>query len=645
MPYYEVLVASKSYRGEALTYDSAEKLEPLSVVSVPLRASTVTGFISRAVGKPKFAAKDVKTVLSSSLLPAHCLELARWMADYYACSLGEALRQFAPTRPISRLGAVVPELSSASDLKLDLDAPLTVDQSKAITKISAAAGTTYLLHGDTATGKTRVYMELARETLQNGRSVILLTPEISLTTQLEKAATELDKPVFVFHSQLSAATRKKIWLKVLESSEPVVVIGARSALFAPVRNIGLIVLDEAHEPAYKQDQAPRYLTSRVASQLGKLSNSKVVLGTATPSVSDYFIGSQYDAIVTMKEPAIARKTKPTKAQIIDLKDRTKFSRSPYLSNLLIDEINEALSAKKQAMVYLNRRGSARLILCKNCGWQLLCPNCDLPLVYHGDEHSARCHTCGHKASPPTQCPSCKNPEVIYRSVGTKALAEELGRLFPQAKIKRFDSDNAAGERLNEQYENLRAGRVDIMVGTQLLAKGLDLPGLGVVGVISADSSLALPDFSSEERSFQLLYQVIGRVDRGHGTGKVIIQTYHPDSPAVKAAAGKDYQLFYKHSLAERQAFKFPPFAHLLKVTSKRVTDSGAEKAALRLKKQVREMKLSVEVIGPGPAFRARRGAHHYWQLVVKSKDRWQLVEIARAAPADYRVDLDPVNLL
>jgi len=643
--YYEVLIASKSFRGEALTYSSENDLPPLSVVSIPLRNKSATGFVEKAVKKPGFAAKAIKNRLSERSLPVHCIELARWIADYYTCSLGEALRQFAPAQPITSGEYQSDEPVRPADLKLDLSLPLSKDQKAAIELIKKGKQTTTLLHGDTATGKTRVYLELAKDNLKNGRSIIILTPEIALTAQLEKVARTLSQPVYVLHSHLSAAARKKIWLAILETNEPVIVIGARSALFVPLRDVGLIVVDEAHEPAYKQDQSPRYHTSRVASRLGELSGARVVLGTATPSVADYYLADVRRAVVHMSQPAIGRMKGAATSQVTDQKDRSAFSRSKYLSNLLIDEINTTLSAKKQIMIYLNRRGSARLMMCQKCGWQALCPHCDLPLVYHGDEHQARCHTCGRRETPPTACPTCANPDIVYKGIGTKALHDELKRLFGQSKIARFDSDSLRGERLNEQYAKLYSGSVDIIVGTQVLAKGLDLPKLGLVGVISADTAMALPDFSSEERSFQLLYQVAGRVGRGHGPGKVIVQTYQPESPVISAALSRDYRSFYQYSLVQRKQFRFPPFAYLLKLSVKRATSAGASTAANRLKDQIINQKLPVEVIGPTPAFYGRRGRYHYWQLVAKSKDRKNLVEIARSVPADWRIDLDPINLL
>jgi primosomal protein N' (replication factor Y) len=267
------------------------------------------------------------------------------------------------------------------------------------------------------------------------------------------------------------------------------------------------------------------------------------------------------------------------------------------------------------------------------------------LVYHADEHLARCHICGYQHVPPPACPNCGNPDVVYKNIGTKALAEQVDKLFPDRVVKRFDSDNLAGEQLNEVYGDLLAGKVDILVGTQLLAKGLDLPRLGLVGIISAESSLTLPDYTAEERTFQLLYQVIGRVGRGHAKGQVVVQTYEPGSVVIQSAIGRDYKRFYEHSLAERQAFRFPPFSYLMKLTIRRATVAGANTASERLRDQLQAAGLPVEVIGPTPSFYARRGRNFYYQLVVKSKDRDHLLALTKIVPSDWQIDLDPADLL
>ncbi|MBX4188777.1 primosomal protein N' [Candidatus Saccharibacteria bacterium] len=650
MRYYEVLLADMKYKsGAPLTYSSEDALEVLSVVSVPLRARTATGFVLSEVDKPSFAAKPIKSLVSERPLPYHCLQLAQWMETYYALNLSEALRQFAPTKPairsIKQASVPAPGIDQPV-MQLQMHAPLTADQKRALTEIKASPSTTVLLHGETGSGKTRVYLELARGTLAAGKSVVLLTPEISLTTQLAAAAQAFlqVKPIVV-HSQLSAAVRKQLWLKSLQAAEPQIIIGPRSALFLPLPSIGLIVVDEAHEPAYKQEQSPRYSALRVASQLGALTGAKVIYGTATPNIADYYLADERSAVVRMTEMALGSGQGDVKIDIVDLKDRQNFGSNSYLSKQMIEAINQTLIAKKQVIVYLNRRGSARVILCDNCGWRDLCPNCDVSLVYHADEHLARCHICGYQHQPPVQCPVCNNTDIIYKTIGTKSLADQVEKLFPDRSVRRFDSDNKADETLNEVYRDLLAGKVDILVGTQLLAKGLDLPKLGLVAIVSAESSLTLPDFTAEERTFQLLYQVIGRVGRGHAKGEVVVQTYEPGSVVIQSAVNRNYKMFYENTLAERQAFRFPPFSYLMKAVVRRATIAGVQNAADKLKDELIAQGLPVEIIGPTPAFYARRGKYFYYQLVAKSKNRDHLLALAKVIPADWQIDLDPADLL
>jgi primosomal protein N' (replication factor Y) len=650
MRYYEVLLADTKYKsGAPLTYSSDGALEVLSVVSVPLRARTATGFVLAETGKPGFGVKSIKSLVSAKPLPYHCLQLAQWMENYYAVNLSEALRQFAPTKPAVR--AIKAPADQTVDLvqptiQLQMHAPLTADQKRALKEIKANPSTTVLLHGETGSGKTRVYLELAKETLAGGKSVILLTPEISLTTQLAVAAQAfLQVAPIIMHSQLSIAQRKRLWQKALEADQPQVIIGPRSALFTPVASVGLIILDEAHEPAYKQEQSPRYSALRLASQLGALTGAKVIYGTATPNVADYYLADERAAVVRMTQMALGDTDGDVKIEVVDLKDRRNFGRDPYLSKQMIEAINATLTAKKQVIVYLNRRGSARVILCDNCGWRDLCPNCDVSLVYHADDHQAKCHICGYAHQPPVQCPNCGNPDIIYKTIGTKALAAQVEKLFPDRSIRRFDSDNKADETLNEIYQELLSGKVDILVGTQLLAKGLDLPKLGLVGIVSAESSSTLPDFTAEERTFQLLYQVIGRVGRGHSKGEVVVQTYEPDSVVIQSAVSRDYRRFYDYALKERQQFRFPPFSYLMKLTVRRATLNGVENASDKLRGELTARGLPVEVIGPTPSFYARRGKYFYYQLVLKSKDRDHLLALAKLVPADWQIDLDPADLL
>lgn len=646
-------MADTKYKsGLPLTYSSSDSLEVLNVVSVPLKGRTATGFVFGEVKKPPFPAKPIKSLATSKPLPYHCLQLAQWMEAYYAVSLSETLRQFAPTKPALRgIRAEGSHTISQPELltQLQLQAPLTADQRRAISEIKANPSTTILLHGETGTGKTRVYLELAKQSLQAGKSVILLTPEISLTTQLAAAAQSfLNIQPVIMHSQLSAAKRKQLWLKAIDSPQPQVIVGPRSALFSPLPSIGLVVVDEAHEPAYKQEQTPRYNTLRVASQLGVLTDAKVIYGTATPNVADYYLAQNRQAVVRMTQRAIGKQeanVKDVKIEVVDMKDRKNFASDPYISKQMIEAINDTLKTKKQVIVYLNRRGSARVILCDNCGWRDLCPNCDVSLVYHADDHQAKCHICGYQHAPPKQCPDCANTDIIFRTIGTKALAQHMQKLFPHRAVRRFDSDNKADETLNEVYGDLISGKAEIIVGTQLLAKGLDLPRLGLVCIVSAESSLNMPDFTAEERTFQLLYQVIGRVGRGHVKGEVVVQTYQPDSTVIRSAVQRDYQRFYAHTLVERQTFRFPPFSYLMKLMVRRATLKGAQDASDRLKSMLTAQGRPVEVIGPTPAFYARRGKYFYYQIVVKSKDRAHLLKLAEIILPDWQIDLDPADLL
>jgi primosomal protein N' (replication factor Y) len=644
MQYYEVHIADSRYRGnESLTYSFEGDLPINSVVSVPLRSVLSTGFIAAKVDCPKFAVKPIKAALSSAPLPDHCLKLAVWLQGYYARSFGEALRLFAPS--VASVRSIKKPLDHPVQENLSLDAELTKQQIQAIKDVNNSATQTVLLHGDTGSGKTRVYLELAKPILEAGKSVVILTPEIALTTQLEHMIkSKLANKIYLLHSELTQSERKKTWFAILESKEPIIVLGPRSALFAPVPSLGLIIVDEAHEPAYKQEQSPRFHAIRVASALGNIAKAKVVLGSATPSVNDYYLASQKKAIVEMKLQARSNQLAQLSTEVIDLRNKKAFSKNRYVSDKLITAINEALRNKRQSLIYYNRRGSARLILCDNCGWQYLCPNCDVPVIYHADQEIVRCHICGFSDDTPKACPVCNNPDVIYTSIGTKALYEIVKKLFPAARVARFDSDNVLGERLNESYDKVHKGDIDILVGTQLLAKGLDLPLLDVVGVVSAETSLTLPDYTAEERTFQLLYQAMGRVGR-HGPGKVLIQSYEPESPIILASANRDYQAFYKRVISERKQFKFPPYSYLMKFTCKRATLASAQKASEEFKANLARKGLPIEIIGPTPSFYARRGNSYYYQIVLKSKDRDVLVELAKKTPSGWTFDLDPVNLI
>jgi primosomal protein N' (replication factor Y) len=512
-------------------------------------------------------------------------------------------------------------------------------------------------------------MELAVDCLAAGRSAIILTPEISLTSQLSASFRAVfGDRVLVLHSQLTPAQHRRAWLQALRNNDTtsdgkekklvtskqelgrsVVVIGARSALFTPLANVGLIVIDEAHETSYKQEQAPYYHSLRVAAKLAELHRAKLLIGSATPSVNDYFMAEQrHKPILRMRQLAKPGQGQDTSYSIVDIKDRSQFVRSQYLSTTLLQALQAAGNRGEQSLVYLNRRGTARLVLCEVCSWQALCPHCDLPLVYHADTSRFQCHTCGHHQPITTTCPSCGNPSLSFKSFGTKALLSELERLLPEARIQRFDTDNPASERFERHYQSIHDGEVDILVGTQLLAKGIDLPKLTTLGIVMADSSLSLPDFSAQERTFQLLTQVLGRIGRGHSAGaaQAVIQTYRPESPLLRAAISDDWESFYKAELAERRNYRFPPFYHLLKLSCRRASAKSAEAAAKKLKLMLSEKLPNLIIDGPAPSFHERIQGKYQYQLVVKSTKRSQLLSVIDLLPSSgWSYDIDPINLL
>lgn len=645
MYYYGVLVRSNRYHGkEALTYASPERLGRGRIVRVELQKQIVPAVVAGPAGKPRFQTKRIAETLDLPPLPAHLLKLADWLPSYYPAPLGLIAQQLLPADFPAKLPPAGPARKLPEPSLADLP-PLTAGQKAALAAMEERDS--YLLHGVTGSGKTRLYIELAARAVAGGRSAIVLTPEISLTGQLAGRFREVfGDRVIVMHSKQTPAGRRAAWLEALRSKGPVIVIGPRSALFSPVKDPGLIVLDEAHEAAYKQEQAPQYQTGRVAAYMAQLARATLVLGTATPSVSDYYLAEQKDKpVIRLDRLARGQGHGAPVITLVDRKDHSLFNRSPFLSLELIKAVEAALAKGEQSLLYLNRRGTARLVLCENCGWQAVCPHCDVPLTYHGDRHELRCHSCNYHAKAPAGCPECGHPNIMFKTAGTKAIEDEVRRLFAGARVARFDTDNPRAERFEQQYEAVSRGDVDILVGTQLLAKGLDLPRLSTLGILLADTSLYMPDFSAEERTFQLITQVLGRIGRGHVAGRAVIQTYHPDHAVLASALKGDYRAFYEAELASRKQFMFPPFCYLLKLTVRRATIDSARAAAEALAQEITSGGARVRVEGPAPSFYERLQGRYQWQLVIKARQRGELIRIIEDLPSGWSYDIDPLDLL
>lgn len=640
MYYFEVAVARVHTGKKIFTYSSDNKIEVGSVVKVPFGSRQVWAIVIAIVRKPIFKTKSIEEKLIDKL-PLTSVKLLLWMFEYYPEDNGSIAQLFLPATLAKQKTQSTYQPQLGKNVKLPR---ATNEQQKILKTIKAYKNQRILLHGDTGTGKTRVFVEIAKNILKNQRSVLILTPEIGLTPQLfNDLKNYLPTYIALTHSALTNAKRRAIWQYALKNKKPTVYIGPRSALFLPIHNLGLIVIDEAHDNSYKQQQSPKYQTLNVAGKLANLHSSLLIHSTATPNIEEYEIAKAHNfLILTMSQTAAGKQT--SKTHIINLNERKFFTKSPYVANQLIEATKNALLNNEQVIFFLNRRGSARLIQCNQCGWQAICPNCNLPLIYHHDIHIIRCHSCNYRHLVPNQCPECSNLDIVFKVLGTKTLVEHIQKLFPRAKIKRFDADSANNERYYKQIENLKNGKVDIIIGTQLITKGIDLPKLSVVGVINADNSLNLPDYRAEEITFQQLYQVTGRAIRGHKKSQVFIQTSWPDHPVMKALKNRSWSDFYNYELPKRQAFFYPPkiFLAILKITKK--TSALAEAKSHVVIKQLSQQK-GLDILGPSPSFYAKTSKGYTWQIILKSNRRSKLVKIVKQLPSGWTANIDPSSLL
>lgn len=645
MYFYQVAVASAAYHGQGyLTYSHSKKIPVGAIVEVQLRNTRVNGVVLGSDSKPKFKIKEIDNI-SEIILPQYSLSLLKWIKSYYPAPLGTITSLFV-NKNIHYANNLPPEITTLMPVQLQKLPALNTEQKSIIKAIEESPSKAFLLHGETASGKTHIYLELTKDCLSHGKSVLVLVPEISLTSQLVKVFQQyFGDQVVLTHSDLTPKQRSLAWNKIYQARTPQIIIGPRSALFAPINNkLGLIVLDEAHEPAYKQETSPHYQSSRVAAALSSIHGAKLMLGSATPLVSDYY-SFELRNLPILKLKSVVFDTGSRKTELIDLKDSSLFTMHPFLSNPLLEAIQNALSKGEQALIFLNRRGSARRIFCKNCLWSADCPRCSLPLIYHGDKHLLRCHSCGLVQKVISKCQKCDSDEIIFKSIGTKALEASLKKLFPQSKIQRFDTDSSKSESISVLYNTIHSGEVDILVGTQMLAKGLDLPKLSVVGVVFADSSLTFPDYTADERTYQLINQVLGRVGRGHRKGKVFIQTYNSSSQILKDAVTGNWDDFYSRQISQRLKYGFPPIYYFLKIQIRRASSKNAEEAIVDLISKLPRMSEKIIISDPVPAFTEKRSGKYYWQTTIKSKNRELLTALIKELPPNTFYDLDPNNLL
>ena len=656
---------------QLFTYRVPESLEaaalPGAPVEVPFRGRTARGvLVERIASTPLEKVSDLGKVTGPPVLGPHLLELTRWVADYYLAPPGEVVAAALPggNDGLARSHA---RRHALEDAVLRMPIPervtLTPAQREAVTAIDAAVAEggfqPFLLHGVTASGKTEVYLRAARAAREAGGQTLVLVPEVALASQVvEVFRKRFGGRVAELHSYLPVGTRRKNW-ELARRGALDVVVGARSAVFAPLPALKLVVVDEEHEPAYKQSEQLRYHGRDVAVRRAQMLGIPVLLGSATPSLESLANAARGRYRRLALPHRIDRRPMPT-VRIVDL--RRDGSGPGVISLPLRAAIAERLERREQVLLWLNRRGHSHHVQCRGCGHTPECPSCDISLTFHATPRGLRCHYCDHRESAPDVCPKCQLPLLRYAGAGTQRAERELAAVFPDARVLRLDLDVArAKDGPGATLARFARGDGDILLGTQMIAKGLDFPRVTLVGVLDADVALHLPDFRAAERTFQLLVQVAGRAGRGRVAGEVMVQTCTPEHPAVAAVAAVEpaagEREFRKQELAERREAEYPPFTRLVTLLVDGPEAAEVEEVAGALATLVRERagEREVSVLGPAPQPLARLRGRHRWHVLLKGGNGTVLRELAAAAlvwadqPGRRRVrvvaDVDPIEVL
>ena len=538
---------------------------------------------------------------------------------------------------------------------------LNAEQKNAVEQIITAGqqqkDQVFLLEGITGSGKTEVYLQSIADVLSENKTAIMLVPEIALTPQMvERFKGRFGESVAVLHSGLSQGEKYDEWRKI-EREEAQVVVGARSAIFAPLKNIGLIIIDEEHESSYKQDETPRYHARDLAIWRSKYHHCPIVLGSATPSLESRARAQKgVYQLLQLNHRAKAAAQLPA-IEIVDMREEFQNHRTSTFSANLQEKIQDRLDKKEQTVLLLNRRGYSSFVMCRDCGFVLPCPNCDISLTLHMDTRSMRCHYCGHEEPIPNRCPNCGGNKIRYYGTGTQKVEEELRELYPQARILRMDVDTTRRKGAHEQIlQKFGAKEADILLGTQMIAKGLDFPEVTLVGVLNADTSLNLPDFRSSEHTFQLLTQVSGRAGRAEKAGEVVIQTFNPQHYAIELAKKQNYEQFYQQEMHVRHRGGYPPYYFTVKITASHPEEQVAAKKIFQIANQLKEV-LSPQslLLGPTPSMILRVKNRYYYQLIIKYKHEPNLPhvldEILNGSQKEQRqglfvaIDNEPLNFI
>ncbi len=628
-------------------------------VRVPFQNRTIIGY---AVGldsnQTVERAKDILEVLDTEpVLTDHHLRLAKWISEYYFSSWGEAISNMIP----KFLKAIPRSLASeTAHIEKPQLVRLNEEQQEAFSKLETHIAEKHFseifIFGVTGGGKSELYIRAIIEILKQGRGAICLVPEIALTEQLKLFFTQhFHDTLEILHSKLSDKDRTAAWHRI-QREEKRVILGARSAIFAPMPNLGLIIMDEEQEGSYKQDNVPRYHAREVARWRAQDLGALFVMGTATPTLETMHRASAGEIEMLTLSKRIDGKSMP-EVRIIDLKQASEISRqSIIISPRLQDAIQETLNHKNHVLLMLNRRGFSTQVRCLKCGDVLFCSHCAVALTFHQGEQEVLCHYCNFHMFIPKLCGQCGNPLFKFSGIGTEKVESEVARLFPKARIARLDTDTARKKGAHEQIlSRFRAREIDILVGTQMIAKGFDFQHVTLVGIVNADTGLLLPDFRSGERTFQLLTQMAGRTGRGKERGNVLIQTYSPTHYTIQFAAKHDYSGFFAEEIERRKSLQYPPFTKLINIIFRGKKEQAVREQVLLFRNLLKERNQdsTVELIGPAPLPLYKLRGHFRWHLMIRGPKVEVMRQIVRGGLENFKrkagvylaVDVDPVTIL
>ena len=653
---------------QAFTYSyiPLENQKPENIPQIGKRAEVrfgnkkMTGFITKIYDSfpshcavPLEKIKQVSKIVDSEpLITQELLETAIWVSKYYLCTIGEAVNSILPS---ARRESSEQSFSFDSEISAGIRQNLSEEQKKAVNDILAHAekneSSFHYLYGPTGSGKTEVFLQTAEQILKKNKGVIYLVPEISLTQQVvDSVVNRFGPQVAVLHSSLTQSQKLTQWKKILHR-EARIVIGARSAIFAPVPDLGMIIIDEEHDSSYKSGNTPRYHARQTAMYRASKLKIPLIMGSATPSVEAWHLMNCGKLLKHTLSKRLAGGEKPS-IKCINLNQSVM---QGCISEELKNEIETTLKEKKQAILFLNRRGFTHFFRCSTCGFEMKCKNCSVSMTFHKSENRLRCHYCGWHILPPSSCPKCGSLDIGYSGFGTEFIEAETAQKFPNARIVRVDTDSVSkkGE-LQNKIDAFKKGEFDIMLGTQMVAKGLNFPNLKTVGIILADTALHLPDFRATERTFSLITQVAGRAGRFFPNGKVFVQTYNPENQAISFACSANTEGFYDFEINQRKLLSFPPFSRLIRLVFRSSNQIKAQMTSEDAANLIENLKIpGVEILGPSECPLSKISQNYRFQLILRGEKIVPLQNAVRKLLFDYRhpqevyieCDVDPVSLL